>query len=69
MAPADTSSTEPDPPVEIPIPVDPKQDPPGPESPQPDDPIPEPVSPEVTDPSDEPEGADDDPFDNGNFPV
>lgn len=62
MARKDRTSTEPDPPLEIPIPVDPSQDPSGPESPQPEDPVPEPVPPEVPEPSDEPEDTAYDPF-------
>lgn len=69
MTHSDLSPAEPDPPLEIPIPVDPTQDPSGPESPQPEDPIPEPVSPEVPEPSDEPEDSEYDPFDEGSFPV
>ena len=55
MAHPNTQQTEPNPPAEIPLPVDPVQDPSGPESPQPKDPMPDPVSPEVPEPSDAPE--------------
>lgn len=59
-----TSSQTPDPPKEVPeetpAPLDPNHDPVAPENPQPSDPAPEPVA---------PESPEEDPFDNGNFPV
>jgi hypothetical protein len=64
-----TRSNTPQTPKEVPMPVDPKQEPSMPEHPQYTDPDAKPASPEVPEPSDAPENPVDDPFDEGNFPV
>ncbi|MEO1638318.1 MAG: hypothetical protein AAFU41_03605 [Pseudomonadota bacterium] len=51
------------------MPVDPKETPPTPEVPQTNDPVDAPSSPEVPNPDNAPEIPEDDPFDEGNFPV
>ena len=56
-------------PSEVPVPVDPVQEPARTEISQQNDPLEKPVSLEITEPSDTPKGPADDPFDNGNFPI
>jgi hypothetical protein len=58
-----------EPPKEAPMPTDPKEDTPGPEEPQPTEPVNAPAPCEMADPDTAPEIPEDDPFDDGNFPV
>ena len=69
MNPTHPQSPSDEPPQETPMPVDPKEAPPTPEVPQTNDPVDAPSSPEVPNPDNAPEIPEDDPFDEGNFPV
>ena len=51
------------------MPIDPMQDPLEPEIPQQEDPVVAPILPELPEPDEAPEDPEDDPFDNGNFPI
>lgn len=68
-----TPSDLPDPPMptpeEAPMPSDPLPAPGQPESPQPSDPMPDPAPQEMPDQNSFEEEDEDDPFDEGNFPV
>lgn len=69
MKQTNTRPTSNDPPQETPMSIVPKQDPLGQKIPQQTDPVTPPVSPEVPKSEGTPEEPENDPFDDGNFPI
>lgn len=69
MAVADIPSFPGTPPMEAPMPIDPKPPSSPPEVPQPNDPAAKPTPPEFPDEENPKEDSEFDPFDEGDFPV